>query len=143
MSEFYITPDIDITKDTILNENELITEVVIPKESTGLNNHYIKLKEKDSFDWPLADVAVALKMNGNKCVEANVVLGSATPIPWFSKEAAEVLTGNEITKEIARKAADASMNKAYSLEQNNYKIQLFKTIVYRTLCETVGIDPYS
>ncbi len=143
IADFYITPDKDITKETILSDSELITEILIPKESKILKNHYIKLKEKESFDWPLADVAVALKMNGNRCSEATVILGSAAPVPWISKEASEVLVGSEISKEIARKAANASMKEAFTLEQNNYKIQLFKTIVYRTICETVGLDPYA
>ena len=142
IEEFYVSPEKDITRETILNENELIMEVIIPIESKGLKNHYIKLKEKESFDWPLADVAVALKMDGNKCSEATVILGSAAPIPWISKEASEVLNGSIVSKDLARKAAEASMKTAYPLEQNKYKIQIFKTIVYRTICETVGIDPY-
>ena len=101
-----------------------------------------KLKEKESFDWPLADVAVALNMKGSTCTGCRIILGSAAPMPWISKEAESILIGNKITKDIAKKAAEASINKAYSLEQNNYKIQLFKTIVYRTICETVGINPY-
>lgn len=142
LEEFYISPEKDITKETILSGNELITEILIPKESKGLKNHYIKLKEKESFDWPLADVAVALNMKGSTCSGCRVILGSSAPIPWISKEAESVLIGNIITKDIAKRAAEASMNEAYSLEQNNYKIQLFKTIVYRTICETVGINPY-
>jgi len=142
LEEFYIKPEKDITKETILSDNELIIEVLIPEESKGLKNHYVKLKEKESFDWPLADVAVALNMKGNFCKGCKVVLGSAAPIPWISKEAKSVLIGSKITKDIARKAAEASMQEAYSLEQNNYKVQLFKTIVFRTICETVGINPY-
>lgn len=142
LEEFYISPEKDIKRETILSDNDLVTEILIPKESKKLKNHYIKLKEKESFDWPLADVAVALNLKGSTCTGSRVILGSAAPIPWVSKEAESFLIGNIITKDIARKAAEASMKGAYSLEQNNYKIQLFKTIVYRTICETVKINPY-
>ncbi len=143
LDKFYVEPASDITKDNILASNELITEIIIPKEMKNYKTHYSKLKEKQSFDWPLADVAVALKMDGKKCEKANIILGSAAPIPWQSKEAEYELEGNEITKELARKAGEACMQEAYPLEHNKYKIRLFKTIVYRAICETVGINPYT
>ncbi len=142
LDKFYVEPVKDITKENILSKNEIITEIIIPNEMKSYKTHYIKLKEKQSFDWPLADVAVSLKMNGTKCEEANVILGSAAPIPWKSKEAEFELVGKIITKELARKAGEASMDEAYPLEHNKYKIRLFKTIVYRAICETVGINPY-
>jgi xanthine dehydrogenase YagS FAD-binding subunit len=143
LNEFYVAPAEDITKETDLKSNELITEVIIPGESTDLNNHYIKLMEKQTFDWPLADIAVALKMNGKKCEYASVVLGSAAPVPWKSREVESVLTGKTITNELARAAGEASMQDAHPLEENKYKIQLFKTIVYRAVCEAAGIKAYS
>jgi xanthine dehydrogenase YagS FAD-binding subunit len=143
LNKFYVEPAEDITKENILSVNEIITEILIPKEMKNYKTHYLKLKEKQSFDWPLADVAVALKMNGKKCESANVILGSAAPIPWKSKEAEYELEGNIINKELARKAGEACMQEAYPLEHNKYKIRLFKTIVYRAICETVGINPYT
>ncbi|MBU2506258.1 MAG: xanthine dehydrogenase family protein subunit M [Bacteroidetes bacterium] len=143
LNEFYVEPAQDITKETILENNELIVEIIIPKEMRNYKNRYIKLKEKQSYDWPLADVAVALKMNGIKCEEANVILGSAAPIPWKSKEAEFELKGNRITKELARKAGEASMEEAFPLAENKYKIRLFKIVVYRAICEAIGINPYT
>ena len=142
LSEFYIEPAEDITKENILKNNELITEIIIPAKMKDYKNHYIKLKEKESFDWPLADVSVSLKMREKKCDSANITLGSAAPIPWKSREAEYELIGKIITKELARKASEASMYEAYPLSDNKYKIRLFKTIVYRAICETIGINPY-
>ena len=143
LNDFYISPAENITKETNLKPNELITEVTIPKESTDYKNHYIKLMEKQSYDWPLADVAVALKMNGKICEQASVILGSAAPVPWRSHEAEAVLSGKTITNELAREAGEASMLEVYPLEENRYKIKLFKTIVYRSVCEAAGIKAYS
>ena len=143
LEKFYVSPAEDIKKETDLKSNELITEVIIPKESIDLNNHYIKLMEKQTFDWPLADIAVVLKMIDKKCEYASVVLGSAAPVPWKSHEVESVLTGKEITNELAREAGEASMQDAHHLEENKYKIQLFKTIVYRAVCEAAGIKAYS
>ncbi len=143
LSEFYVSPGEDITKETILKPGELITEVLIPKESAGTTNLYIKLMEKQSYDWPLADVAVALKMNGKICESASVILGSAAPVPWKSREAESVLKGKTISRELAREAGEASMKYANPLSENRYKMNLFKTIVYRAVCKAAGIDAYS
>jgi xanthine dehydrogenase YagS FAD-binding subunit len=143
LGDFYVTPAEDITRETILQPGELITEVIIPKESAGTSNHYIKLMEKQSFDWPLADVAVALKLNGKKCEKASIILGSAAPVPWKSREAESVLTGKTITKELAREAGESSMLYANPLDENKYKINLFKSIVFRAVCEAAGIEAYS
>jgi xanthine dehydrogenase YagS FAD-binding subunit len=143
MNDFYVSPDEDITRETVLKPNELITEIVIPKEAREYKSEYIKLMEKQSFDWPLADVAVALKMKGNNCEKASVILGSAAPVPWKSVEAETVLSGKSITKELAREAGEASMQEAYPLQENKYKINLFKTIVFRAVCQAAGIEAYS
>ena len=82
-------------------------------------------------------------MNGNKCELASITLGSAAPIPWKSREAEAVLTGKTITKELAREAGEASMQEAYPLEENEYKINLFKIVVFRAVCEAAGIEAYS
>ena len=93
LNDFYVEPAKNITKENILQNNEVITEIIIPNEMKKYKTHYIKLKEKQSFDWPLADVAVSLKIDGNICQDANIILGSAAPIPWKSKEAEIVLKG--------------------------------------------------
>lgn len=143
LGDFYVTPADDITRETILQQGELITEIKIPAASAETENTYMKLMEKQSYDWPMADIAVALKMNGKKCESASIVLGSAAPVPWRSKEAEELLTGKTITPELAREAGEASMEEANPLTQNKYKINLFKTIVYRAVCKAAKIEAYS
>ena len=54
-------------------------------------SEYYKQKEKETFDWPLADVAVALHLEGNTCKDARIVLGSAAPTPWRVKNAENIL----------------------------------------------------
>jgi xanthine dehydrogenase YagS FAD-binding subunit len=141
ISNFYITPEKDITRETNLKKNELITEVIIPAVMKNYVTYYIKQKEKQSFDWPIADVAVALRLENRKCSDARIVLGSAAPVPWLAKEVQNILKGQEITKENARKAADLALSGSTPLSENAYKIPVFKSIIYRTLCYAAGLDP--
>ena len=141
IEEFFVTPANDIERENILNKNEMIITIVIPADAKDYLSYYHKQKEKQTFDWPLADLAVALRTEGDRCQDARIVLGSAAPVPFRSKSAEQVLVNQNITKDTAIKAAEAALINAEPLTLNEYKVPLFKTIIYRTICHTVGIDP--
>lgn len=143
IEEFFVSPGVDIEKENILGQNEMIISIVIPSEMKDYLNYYTKQKEKQSFDWPLVDVAVALRMEGDQCQDARIVLGSSAPVPFRATEAESSLKNKSITKNTAMKAAETVVLNAEPLSQNEYKVPLLKTIVYRTICHTVGIDPIS
>jgi xanthine dehydrogenase YagS FAD-binding subunit len=142
IDDFFITPEENITRENILQDNELITEIIIPGEMEEYTSYYIKQKEKQTFDWPIADVAVAIKIRGDICEDSRIVLGAAAPVPWRVKSAELILNGNPITKKSARLAAEKAVEKAEPLSDNGYKIQVFRAIIYRTICKASGIDPF-
>ena len=141
IEEFFVRPADDIEKENILEKNEMIVTIIIPAESKDYTSFYHKQKEKQSFDWPLADVAVALRMEGERCLAARIVLGSAAPVPIRSNSSEQALVNNNINKETAMKAAEAAMANAEPLSLNEYKVPLFKAIIFRSICQAVGIDP--
>ena len=141
MADFFVMPSKNMSKETVLNPDELITEIIVPPLSPGWTSFYHKQKEKQSFDWPIAEVAVVMHVNEGKCTDSRIVLGAAAPIPWRIKKTEAVLKGNTITKELAQKAAEAAMKDASPLSKNDYKIQVFKTVIARTICRAAGIDP--
>jgi len=141
IDDFFVTPAQDMQNENVLAADELITAVVIPAEMKNYISFYCKLKEKQASDWPLADVAVALRMNGKVCKDARIVLGSAAPVPMRSKKAEAVLMNKKIDKILATRASEAAMENAEPLSLNAYKVPVFKTLIYRTICHAVGIDP--
>ncbi len=141
LADFFVLPEQDIKRENNLKEGELISAVTIPAKMNDYRNFYIKQQEKQSFDWPIADVAVALKVEDKTCQDARVVLGSAAPIPWRVPAAEKILKGKVITKDVARQAAEAALNGAEPLSGNQYKIQVFKAVTYRTICRAAGLDP--
>jgi xanthine dehydrogenase YagS FAD-binding subunit len=143
VEEFFVTPAQNIQHENILEPGELITTVIIPADMMSGSSDYHKQMEKDSFDWPLADVAVTIKKSGNTCTGARIVLGSAAPVPWRVEKAEQVLINVTIDKEKARQAAGIAMEDAEPFELNRYKIPIFKTVIYRTICRAAGIDPMS
>jgi xanthine dehydrogenase YagS FAD-binding subunit len=142
ITEFFVEPAKDITKENILKPNEMILKVSIPSDMGNYKSFYYKHKEKESFDWPLADVAVALKFNGNVCSDARIVLGSVAPVPVRANEAEKALMGKTIDKNIAANAAKNAVTNANPLSLNGYKVPICETIVYRTVCLAAEIDPF-
>jgi len=137
LNEFFVPPWVDISRENILEANELITAVIIPPANKNTKSNYLKQGARASYDWALADVAVVLETSGSTCKNASVVLGAAAPVPVSSKPAADALIGKRINESSARSAAEASMKDATPLAQNAYKVPLFKTIVRRAILETV------
>ncbi len=138
LSEFYVKPETDPTKEYVLAPEELLTAVHIPKPAAGTRSAYQKYGEKESFDWPIADAAVVLRMQGDLCQQAIIVLGAASPTPRRAKEAEALLTGKPITEANARAAGKAAMQGATPLAMNAYKLQLFPVAIYRTVLLAAG-----
>lgn len=133
LEEFFVSPEKDPTRENSLQANELITGIRLPAVSAGTRSAHIKQGEKESFDWPIADVAVVLEESGGRCTRASVVLGAAAPVPMRAKEAEAALTGKAITEETARTAAKAAVSGATPLEKNRYKVPVFEAVVRRTI----------
>lgn len=135
---FFLSPEQDITREHPLAADELITGINVPAPGPGLRSAYVKQREKESFDWPIADAAVVLELDGDTCTRASVVLGSAAPVPWRAKAAEAALTGQKVDEKVALAAAAASMEGAKPLSQNGYKVPVFKAVVRRAVLAAVG-----
>src|SRR5262249_43794437 len=104
LEALFVKPDADPTRENLLQPGEIIEAVTIPRPPAGARSAYTKLKEKESFDWPLVETCVALSLNGGSISTARVVLGHVAQIPWRSKEAEAVLTGGKPSRELFQKA---------------------------------------
>jgi xanthine dehydrogenase YagS FAD-binding subunit len=133
LEKFLVSPEKDATRENGLLANEVLAEIRLPAVSPETRSAHIKQGEKESFDWPIADVAVVLEQSGGRCTRASIVLGAAAPVPWRAKEAEAALTGKAITEETARAAAKAAVNGATPLQKNRYKVPIFEAVVRRTI----------
>jgi len=138
LEKFFTSPVENVRRENILEPGELITAIVVP--ATDARNAYYKQGEKESFDWPLADVAVALTMQGSRCSKASIVLGGAAPYPLRAQAAESKLNNAEVNETNARAAAEAAMANAMPLEKNAYKIPIFEAIIRRTILRAAGMD---
>lgn len=125
-TEFFRLPEESLYAENVLRPGEMITEVILPHAPT--HSATIELREKQSFDWPLVMCSVARIDNAWR-----VCLGAVAPIPWLSEPAMDVLGDSPITPELATAAAEAAVEDAESMGDNEYKITLAKVAIKRAL----------
>lgn len=133
LEKFFVIPTSENEREHDLQPGEIVMEIVVPSPAPGLHVANYEVRQKAAFDWPLATASVALEMNGNRVIDARVVLGHVAPIPWLSPEAAQSLKSKSVNAEMALAAAEAALTGAKPLRQNQYKITLAKTAVKRAI----------
>ncbi len=147
LESIFVRPEQDVTREHSLAPAEIITAVRIPGLPAGAASAYTKLGEKESYDWPIAEVACVLERaghvgepgwgspnpSGGRCTKASVVLGAAAPVPWRSHEAEAALAGQPLGEDAARAAAKAAVKGATPLSGNAYKLPVFEAVVRRTI----------
>ena len=133
LEDFHVPPSDDYTKETRLGQGEIVTEIELPPPVEGLRSSYRKVRARQSWDFALAGVALALILKGDKVEKARVFLSGVAPVPWRSREVEEVVTGKKLDEGIVSKAAEAAVQKAKPLGQNAYKIPLLRGIIEEQL----------
>ncbi len=133
IEKIHVPPGVDPQRETVLKADEILTEVVLPPPVQGLRSSYRKVKARQSWDFALAGVALALQFKEGRVEKASVVLSGAAPVPWRSREAEGAITGKALDGETASRAAEAAVKNAEPLEQNGYKIPLFRGVIEEEL----------
>ena len=105
---------------------------------------YLKLRRRGSIDFPILGVAVALKLEADgSCVDARIVLGAVASRPVVVNEAAKMLIGNKVTRELIEAVAEAASKPAKPLDNTDmalgYRKKMAKVYVARALSEAVGL----
>jgi xanthine dehydrogenase YagS FAD-binding subunit len=140
LDQFYQAPATPTKREHVLQPNELVLSVSIPNQ--GLKNASYEVRHKQAYDWPLVQAAVALKLDGGKAGNVQVVLGHVAPTPVIADAAAKAVEGKEITEETAATAGKAAAEGAKPLSQNGYKVKLVEVAVKRALLTAAGQKKY-
>jgi len=140
LSEFFLPPDSRREADTVIRPGEILTRVIVPAPAQGTRAAYHKQTERDSYDWPICDVAVVLAIDGARVRSSAIVMGWVAPTPRRAEEAERVLAGEEVTEDLARRAAQAAVAGATPLSRNGYKVAVLEAVVRRTIVAAAKHD---
>ncbi len=138
LEDFFVRPDRDVTRENDLRVGEVLTAIRLPPLPETTRSAHLKQGEKDSSDWPLADIAVVLDFASDRvCRKAAIVLGGAAPIPRRARDAEAALLGRSVDKDTAAAAARAALNGATPLAKNGYKLPILATLVRRAILRAI------
>lgn len=137
LEDFFVLPSADLHRENKLKEKEILTGIRIPVMKPGMKSFYIKEMEKQSFDWPIAEVAAVVEMEAGVVKSASVVLGAAAPIPYRAKQVEKRLIGKPLDEAAILDAVKTELKDATPLEQNKYKLPLFEAVVTRAVMQCV------
>jgi 4-hydroxybenzoyl-CoA reductase subunit beta len=102
--------------------DELLTEVILP-QADGIKSTYWKLRRRESFDFPVLGVAVAVKQAADDTIEdAKIVIGGIGSKPFEMAEAQQLLIGNKPTPELIESSAEAVFNPARPLDNTDFHL---------------------
>ena len=123
----------DAMTSTVLDPDEMITEIRIPKMAEGSRQHYLKFTLRKPIDFAIVSVATVITATQDRCTEARIALGAVAPAPFRASEAEQRLVGRRLTEETASVAAEAAVAGAVPLSKNGYKIQITRALVKRAI----------
>jgi len=126
--------------ETTLAPEDVIIAFHIPRSALARRSLFLKIRDRASYEFALASVAVALELDGNIVRQARIALGGVATVPWRALEAEQRLTGQPVNNATLEAAADAAFARAQPRGHNAFKIELGKRTLVRALRETAAME---
>jgi xanthine dehydrogenase YagS FAD-binding subunit len=135
LADFYRLPGDTPEVENDLRPGELITEVVVPRLDWAQRSTYVKVRDRQSYEFALCSAAVALDIQDSRVVDARVAVGGVATRPWRLTEVEAALRGAPATESAFEEAASVAAEGARPLSGNSFKVSLLKRTVVRALIE--------
>ncbi len=132
-SDFFVLPRQNASGENVLAPDDVLVSIDLPAAKRGSKSHYFKVTDRETWTHAVVSAAVVLEMDGEVCRSARVVLGGVAPIPWRLPNVEQLLAGQRVTDELARRAAETSVSGARALSKNAYKLPMTRGVVRRAL----------
>ena len=131
------TPDLETT----LTPGELILGFKVPAGAWTRRSLYLKVRDRQSYEFALASAAVALDLDAGRVRGARIGLGGVATTPWRARRAEAALTGRRLDEDSATAAAKAAFAEAVTYGQNDYKPELGRRTLVRALLAAADMEP--
>ena len=126
--------------ETELKPGDLIVGIDVPASAAARRSHYLKVRDRASFEWSIASVAVALELDPSQHVsDVRLAVGGVATKPWRLPQVEKLLLGKRFDTDLCRQAAKFAAEGASTYGQNAYKVKLIERAVARGLEETGGL----
>lgn len=136
-SQFHLPPGAHPEHENALLPGEIILAVDLPAMPEARTSHYLKVRDRASYEFALASAGVALHLEGGVIRRAHLALGGVGTVPWRARLAEAALVGQKAGKAAFVLAAQAELAVAQPLRENAFKVELAQRTLVRAL-ETVA-----
>jgi xanthine dehydrogenase YagS FAD-binding subunit len=130
------TPDVE----TVLQPGDLITGFAVPAGAWARRSLYLKVRDRQSYEFALASAAVALEIRDGVVAEARIALGGVATTPWRAREAEEALKGRRCDEATCSAAARAAFAGAQTRAGNAFKPELGRRTLIRALLQAATME---
>jgi CO/xanthine dehydrogenase FAD-binding subunit len=121
------------SSSTVLEPDELIREVQIPRPPRGSVQRYTKFTLRKPIDFAIVSVATTISKRNGVCSDARIILGAVAPAPLRIKNAEAMLKGKSINTESAEAASQAAVECVQPLSMNHYKVDIARVLIKRSI----------
>jgi xanthine dehydrogenase YagS FAD-binding subunit len=131
--DYFIGPDIDITRLHILKPGDLLTAIRIPATWAGAQFYFEKIRDRNVWDFPLLNVASAMVVSGGAIERIRIAVNAAAARPLRLKAVEDAVRGKPPNAQTGEMAGKLSVQGAVPLQFNAYKIPLMRNLVKRAI----------
>jgi xanthine dehydrogenase YagS FAD-binding subunit len=131
--DYFIGPSTDITRMTVLRPGELLTAIRVPAAWAGAEFYFEKIRERQVWDFPLVNIAAALKVSNGTIQGSRIVVNAVAAHPMRLTTVENAIAGKPRNEETASMAGDLAVQGAQPLAHNGYKIPLVRNLVKRAI----------
>ena len=125
--------DVGIEKTTVLDVDEIVTEITFPKSPENSASAFVKFAARKTIDFPIVNCAARISFSEGKVIKSRICLNAVYVTPKRCPEAEEVLEGRALNVDSATQAARAVTAKAEPLSHNRYMVPITEAVLQRTL----------
>jgi xanthine dehydrogenase YagS FAD-binding subunit len=126
--------------ETNLEPDDLITVFVVPPLPWARRSLFLKIRDRESYEFALASAAVAVDLDGEKVNDARIALGGVSAVPWRAREAELLLKGKRLDDATLEAAADKAFEPARPMAHNAFKVELGRRTLMRALREASNLE---
>jgi xanthine dehydrogenase YagS FAD-binding subunit len=135
--DYFIGPREDVLRENILQHNELMVDVQVPQPAADTKMAWIKVKDRQVYDFALTSVAVAATIQDGVWQAGRIVLGGVSPTPWRATVVEEALAGKDV-KSAIKSASALIRGEARPLSLNGYKVDMAVGLTERAVMQAIG-----
>jgi xanthine dehydrogenase YagS FAD-binding subunit len=122
---------VSVAKTTLLDDDEIVTEIQIPKPAG--KSAFVKFALRKAIDFPIVNCAAMIAVSRKKVTAARICLNAVYVKPYRATRAEEAIKGKAINEANAEAAGAAAVSNARPMPYNAYMVQVAKTMVKRAI----------